>query len=207
MSPLMQRILRAVQRTSPAQSIPDPQQIQDLLTQGHRLHSQGELVGAESHYRQVLQLAPDHAPIRHLLGAVLAQSGKLEEARAELDRAVELDPNSATAWVDLGHTLRLKGEAVEAADCYRKALVADSDLPLAAVSLGELLLSGGKFADALEAFERALNPPADPRAVKGMVSALEGLDEPREARRRCEDILAREPDHAEAHASLGYLLL
>jgi tetratricopeptide (TPR) repeat protein len=201
---LVQRILRAVKR--PGRASTDAR-LEALLATGYGMHREGELSGAESHYRQAVELAPDHAPARHLLGALLGQLGRLDEAREALQQAVQLDPTSAPALVDYGHTLRLQGDAGTAATCYREALEIDPQFRLAAVSLGEVALTLGDAQAAARAFEVALEPPADPKAVRGTVSALESLGRIAEARRICEQILIREPDHAEAHATLGYLLL
>ena len=204
----MRQLWRAVRERSWVRRSPaEDERVQELLGRGHRLHGEGDLAAAEAMYRKALALAPHHAPAHYLLGGLLGQTGRLDPARAALEAAVRLDPAYAPAWVDLGHVRRLQGNPDEACAAYRRAVAVAPSYALAAVSLGELLLEQGDAEGAAAAFEPALETPADARAVKGIVKALERLGRAADARRRCEAVLAREPDHAEAHASFGYLLL
>jgi tetratricopeptide (TPR) repeat protein len=203
---LLQRLLGAVQRSASPKPI-DLARAGELMAAGLELHRQGDLASAEALYWQAVDAAPQEASAYHLLGGVLGQSGRIDEARLQLERALALRPAFPAALVDLGHVLRLQGDPQAAIAAYRKALAFEPGFALAAVSLGEVLLGQREHAAAVEAFEIALQAPADARAMKGMVAALEQLDRAEAACRACEQVLVREPAHAEAHASLGYLLL
>ncbi len=65
------------------------------LSQGLRLHHQGQLDGAARHYRAVLDRDPNDPDATCLLGMVLQQQGELVRAIELIGRAVALRPDCA----------------------------------------------------------------------------------------------------------------
>ena len=60
-------------------------------------HQRGNLVQAETLYRQVLQSDPAHAQAHHYLGLLAFQTGHLEAAESWLRQALVLNPRDADA--------------------------------------------------------------------------------------------------------------
>lgn len=201
---LLRRLLSRWQRVPAAD---DPPPAVELVNDAHHALSEGDLDRAEALCRRAIAVQPRFAPAHHLMGMLCGQTERLQEALAALDRALVLDPASVPIRIDRGHVLRLLGDMDEAAASYRAALSMDPQSRLAAVSLGDLLLARNDADGAAQAYRSALACPADGRAVKGCVTALDRLERHAEARAACEAVLAREPQHVEAHAALGYLML
>ena len=61
--------------------------IPEIMQEGWRHHQAGQWQEAEQHYRQVLEVEPDHIDAAYLCGAVCHVQGHLEEALALSARA------------------------------------------------------------------------------------------------------------------------
>ncbi len=71
----------------------------ESILDGARLqHQQGQLVGAEASYRQVLAQEPRNFVALHLLGVALHQQGHHDDAIAWINKALAVHPQSAEAW-------------------------------------------------------------------------------------------------------------
>ena len=59
------------------------------------LHQAGKLDEAEQSYRQLLEIAPEHTDLLHLLGMIALQKGAFDSALDFLYKAVKLAPDAA----------------------------------------------------------------------------------------------------------------
>ena len=181
--------------------------IQDLIQKGIQLHQAGELPQAETIYRKILEVDPDHANANHLLGLVAIRSGALDNAVQLISKAIQLDPNIAPFYCNLGRTLKEMGRLDHAADNFRKALAIDSDFVDAHINLGNTLQELGQLEDAIDSFHKALAiNPDSAKALYGLGNALSGQGRRQEAVNSYQKALAFKPDFVEAHNNLGNTL-
>lgn len=120
------------------------------------LHRNGQLVQAESLYRQLLASQPTHSAALHLLGLLCHQSGRSTEAVSLIQRALAIEPNNTDYLNNLGATLRATGQVEQAIAVYRKALhIAPKDLDLQN-NLGNAYADIGRFEEAAGCYRRVL---------------------------------------------------
>ena len=83
-----------------------------------------DLVTAEVAFRECVRLAPIYAPVRRILGRVLARRRKLDEAEDHLRMGAELEPRNAAGHLELALFLAANrpGRAEEAIDAFAKAI-------------------------------------------------------------------------------------
>ena len=67
-----------------------------------------------THFRQAVEIDPDKAALRLLLGGALEQSGQMEAAIAEYQTAVKLEPGFLMARSRLGQLLLRAGRPEDA---------------------------------------------------------------------------------------------
>jgi Flp pilus assembly protein TadD len=137
------------------------------------LEHQGDLAGAERHYRESLRIRPQSAQALNNLGNLLHQQGRVEEARGLYARALEIRPGWPLALNNLGNALRSLGRQDEAIARYREALSLESDPRLHSIvanSLGTVLLRQGRDAEALAVLE-PLAGRSDPRLLATLAAA------------------------------------
>ncbi len=82
---------------------------------------------AETLYRQVLAINPDHADANHLLGVLLYQRGDNAQGVEFISRAIATAPHDPTYHNNLGIPLKALGRADDAVASYRKALAIKPD--------------------------------------------------------------------------------
>jgi Tfp pilus assembly protein PilF len=116
---------------------------------------------AESAYRAVLGLEPDHVMAHNNLGNVYANQARYEEAARELQSAIRLDPNAPLSRDNLGYVYFQLGRIDEAIREYRAALALAPDSAEIHNNLGYVYLSQGRFDDADEQFRTALKIKPD----------------------------------------------
>jgi len=138
----------------------------------------GDRAGAEREIRRALELAPEHAPLHHLLAGVLIADGRLGAAVDSLRTALHLDPELPRASHELGLTLLAAGRLDEALDHYREQVRRHPDAAEEHHHLGQLLAVRGDLAGAREHLERALElAPQLPETHGALGSVLLSLRE------------------------------
>jgi len=182
--------------------------IAETLALALRCHQAGNLTEAVAHYRQALDLDPNHAQAHNNLGNALFQLGKRDEAVDHYRQALRLRLNYAQAHSNLANALRLEGRAEEAAAHCRQALSSRPDFLEAHVNLGIALLDQRKFDAAIDCFLHALRiNPQSAEAHCNLGNAFERQDKLDEAIRCYEHALQLKPDFAEARNNAGCALL
>lgn len=170
-------------------------------------HEAGRLVDAETIYRQILAVQPNHSQAHHLLGALAHANGQDEAAVEWIRKAIQLGWNTAAAHSNLGEAYRGLGRLEEAMAAYRAALQIEPDLAAAHYNLGMALKSAGQFGEAVAAFRRAIEvglDHADAQSNLGACLAKQGqLAAAVAAYRRA---LRHRPDTSESYFNLGVVL-
>jgi tetratricopeptide (TPR) repeat protein len=174
---------------------------------GVALQAQGSLDVAIEQYR--LALAADPALVdAHLnLGTALGKLGRYDEALACYQTVIALDPQSAEAHFNAGNANDAQGDLVAAIASFERALALRGNYAEAHVNLGSLIGKLGDYAGAESQYRRAvaLKPnPTNLVCLGGSLGAQGRLDEEEGFYRHA---LTLDPDYADAHQNLAWLLL
>lgn len=123
-------------------------------------HQAGRFADAEAIYRQVLQVAPDHADALHLLGLIAYQTGNSNLAIELITKAIAANPSSAM-YCNIGNALQALGRFDEAIRSFRTATQLKSDNVEAHNNLGNALQAKGQLNEAAASFRHALSIKPD----------------------------------------------
>jgi Flp pilus assembly protein TadD len=178
------------------------------FSQATSLLNQGVLPEAETYFREVLRIRPDHADALNNLGTAVWRQGRLREAESYYRKARALQPNDFAILNNLGNVCRERGQLVRAFRLHRKAVKLQPDSPRALMNLGVTLSELGRFDEAVVFCRKSLvlDPDfADCHVNLGMTLARQGnLDE---ALVCYEQALALQPDFPEARRNRAYIWL
>ena len=179
----------------------------ESFNNAYRLQQEGRLVEAETLYRAVLDVAPEHPGSHHLLGLVEHQLGRHEPALQSIKRAIALNDSEPNYHNNLGTVYRALGRIEEAIACYRHAVGLKPDFAAALNNLGSTLLQKGDLAQAQRALERALAVKADyAGAWFNLGNVLAARDEHAKAVEHYRRALAIDANHFDALNNLGAAL-
>ncbi len=150
-----------------------------FLLLGHGLMMRGHAVPAESAYRQVLMLDPEHRDAHRGLTQSLLDQQRLQEVRHLVRGALDLDPTDAAYWALLANVEVALGDtasAIRTVETARRLAACPSTLLML---LGDLYLEAGRAAAATACYEVArhtggIEPVRLLRAVEGLVMMGEG---------------------------------
>ena len=120
------------------------------------LDSRGLPREAASHWRILVDAAPDNLYWRTSLGASLRESGDLNEASLVFQDLIEFDNGYAAAHFGLGTVLQKQGKQAQAVDSYREALRLRPGYAEAVNNLGLIALERERITDALAYFQQAI---------------------------------------------------
>lgn len=95
--------------------------------------------------KRALDLSPNDARMRYLLGAEHAQIGMYDRAVEEIGKAVEIDPKLSTARFQLGMLHLTSARVDQAAQAWEALDELDSDHPLRLFKTGLLHLARDEF--------------------------------------------------------------
>ena len=167
-------------------------------------HRAGDLVGAESAYREALAAAPDDATALGGLGVLLVQTGRSQDAITPLERAVEKAPADAQGQVNLGSAYAGTGRLPEAIAAFRRALTLAPDHRHGWRNLAMALLRSDRFDEAAVAIERLLKLAPDQAEPHRLAAELAmRRQKPADAARIYRQLLDREPGNARDLAGLA----
>jgi tetratricopeptide (TPR) repeat protein len=149
----------------------------------------GELLAAHErvdeamkHYRQAIELAPQDARARMLLGAALLAKGDHAAAAEELTRAVQLDERLPDAYRDLGVALQRTGRLDAAIAAYARAVKLRPNDSATRERLAYALLVGRYLPEAVAQYKQVLaEQPNRPEAHNNIAVALVKLNQIDEA--------------------------
>ncbi len=115
-------------------------------------HQHGRLSAAETLYRLVLEITPEHPAALNNLGLIVPPA----EAIGLLRRALAVEPCYVDALVNLSAILQAASEGAEAAALLQRAVDLIPADPASLFQLAHLLQSQGRDADAAAQYERAI---------------------------------------------------
>ena len=206
-APLESDLKAAPSRSAATHASPERSETDTAFGQAFALHRAGRFVEAETLYRRILAIQPDHFDSLHLLGVCYHQRGEHAQALRQIDAALKLNPDSASAHSNHGATLRELKRLDEALACYEKALALKPDHAEALYNRGNALRDLHRFVEAVASYDRALVlSPDHADALYNRARALAKLVRYEEAVASYEQALARKSDHAEAFNNRGIAL-
>jgi tetratricopeptide (TPR) repeat protein len=190
--------------TAPAGEI---ERARTLFGQGLERFAAGDYQGAEQHFQQANQLAPDRQSILGNLSATLFRLGKVSEARTWALKALSLDANNFEACMSLGACLESEGSLQEALDCFEKASAIKPKAAEPWSNRGHVLNAMRRHHDALSCCERAVQlNPASAEAWANHGYSLKELRRFAEAATSLMRSLELRPSQADVLLSLGLTL-
>ncbi|MFP4107174.1 MAG: tetratricopeptide repeat protein [Phycisphaerae bacterium] len=159
----------------------------------------GQPERAEDFYRQAAAIQPE-LPDAHVGLAVLyLQTERHEESEQAFRAAVQLEPRCAEALAGLAMIHQRNGNATAAFEMYLKCLELDTDNLVALLGLFQTSCEMGSFAKIIHYLEIYLERHPGDTSVLFCLATLQAREgQLEQAHSRLLDVLALEPDKAEA---------
>lgn len=182
------------------------------LADAVRHHQAGRSSEAERLYRQIVAHDAGHADAWHLLGALALDARRFDEAAESIGRAVELQPANPVFRKNLALAQQAAGHPDRAEASLRESLRLEPRYAEAAFQLGLLLHEQHRFDAAGHVLDEALQLQPQSRAGLAQVfihraAQLRQQRRPEDAATTYRQVLHWLPEHAEALAGLGPVLL
>lgn len=142
-------------------------QIKSAMTAGGFDLQNGSLETAITRFKEVIGIAPEHAPAWGRLGEAYAAQNKHEEAIAQFKKAITLSPGEASFHAGLAASYAATNRPDVAVDGYRNAARFDPKSKTAYLfSAAAVLTNAGKRKEAIALFAEVLDAePENPAAV------------------------------------------
>ena len=126
----------------------------ETFNNAFRLQQEGRLVEAETLYRAVLDVAPEHPGSHHLLGLVEHQLGRHEAALQSIKRAIELNDSEPNYHNNLGTVYFRTKRYREAETCFKEAIKLKPDYGEAHFNLALTYVALGNRKAALDQYNK-----------------------------------------------------
>ena len=169
------------------------------FAQALTLHQNGRVADAQTLYKEVLRILPNHFDALHLLGVSECQIGHLDAAERFIKRALVVNPRSAAAHSNLGNVLIQSGRFDEALASFDRAITLKADYVEAFFNKGNALGALRRFDGAVASYDRAIALKPDyAEAFGNRGNALRELQRPAEALESCDKAIALRPNFVEA---------
>jgi TolB-like protein/Tfp pilus assembly protein PilF len=120
-----------------------------------------DFAGAESEYRQAIQLTPNNPETHSSYATFLTAMGRTEEALNELRIAQQFDPQSPNFPASIAWTLYIAGRFEEAEEQLKEVIKRDPNYARAYTNLAEIYTEKGKFNEAFQMLQKAKQISAD----------------------------------------------
>jgi tetratricopeptide (TPR) repeat protein len=137
-----------------------------LFDSAQRLHQSGQVSEAETAYRKILTINPNHSGSLHYLGVIASQCGQTSHAFDLIKRAVAIDSFDADALNSLGMLFLSERKIDLAIENLESATKATPNFLDAWVNLGGVYLESGHPEKSERASIRALD--IDPNSVHAL---------------------------------------
>ncbi|MDM9385062.1 tetratricopeptide repeat protein [Chlorogloeopsis sp. ULAP01] len=179
-----------------------------FFQQGVMRYNRKNLQGAESAFRQALQLDPNIALAHNYLGNIMLEQNRLEAAVQEYAEAIRLNPNVGDTHYNLGLALHKQGQSEAAITAYRQALVINPTMASAQYNLGLALYQKGRAGDAIAAYQQAVNlDSTNADAYFNLAIVLQEQGQMEEAIAAYRQAIKLNPKNALAYNNMGSLLV
>jgi len=185
--------------------------IDQAFTLAVQHHQSGRLADAESIYRQILSIAPDHPDAMHLLGVLAIQTNNPQQAVDLISKALAIHPNITRAVAPYYSNLAQAYQKLQNFDAAithcRRALDLDPAFGDAAFNLVTALIAANRLDEALTAANRRLQlAPNDAPMHRLKANLLARQRRFEDALASYRDSLRFDPNNAEALFNQGVAL-
>ena len=143
-----------------------------LFYEGNRYKNDGDLLQAETCFREALRLIPDFAEAHANLGLLLDEAGVQIEAEKHYVRSITCNPNYVQTYLNLGVLLASQKRFEEAETAYRQALKLNPNAPAVWSNLGVLQACRKREAASERSYRTAIALDADYRLASFNFSYL-----------------------------------
>lgn len=178
-----------------------------LFQQAIAFHKEGRLIEAAAAYRQLIEVAPEHAVAAAYLGMLEFQRGHLAEAVQFLQASLAINSSQPEALSFLGAALQSLKRPEEALAAFDRALALRPDFMEVLVNRGLTLRGMGRAEEALDSLDRAVATLPDAAVLhnhRGLV--LRDLKRHEESLAAFDRVLQLEPANHEALNNRGLAL-
>lgn len=150
---------------------------------------------------------PNDASARKNYAVALYATGDLKKARDQYEAAVKINNKDATAYNNLGNVYRDLGAVKKAVDSYKKSIDLNKNSINPYVNLANIQLYTQKdHSAAIATYKEGLkNLPGNTQLQLLLGIAYEQANQPDDAKRTYEALLAKDSDNAAAKANLERL--
>lgn len=138
------------------QTAPREVSFEEALKMAIDLHRNQQLEGATALYQRLLDAAPGHPDVLHLLGMALHQMGQSDEGISLIEEAIVSQPGYAGFHNNLGNIFMGRGELERAMAAYQRAVELDERNADLHNNLGALYKALRRFDEAHQCYERAM---------------------------------------------------
>ena len=204
----MNQIQSASEGMVPAETSGKQISLQDLFELGNMFHKDDKLDQAETVFREILKIAPDHPGALHFLGVIARQCGKLESAVNLIKKAIKFSPTYHTAHNNLGQTYRDIGDSEKAKEAFNRAIEENPDYALAHFNLSLIAKEKREFEVAINHLEISarLNPQHTQTHME-IGRIFSGKGEKYKAQIALRTVLYLEASHVEARCLLAHTIM
>ncbi len=176
----------------------------EMFEGASRASRAGQFETAVEICQMLLEHAPNHADVHHLLGVVYGRGGDQVRAAQQIRQAIALNSRMPSYHYNLAEALRRQSEWKLAEQSYRQALQLAPNMIDACVNLAIVLEQQERFNEALACYQQALRyNPNYVSAHCGMGDILRQLGAYGAAVECYQRALQLQPDLAEVHHNLG----
>ena len=169
-------------------------------------HKKNNFKVAESIYKKILKLNPNHFDSIFLLGSLLLQTKNYDKAIQLLNKAIQIKPDYADAYHNLGLAFLELGEFKKAMDYSKKAIQTQHSHVEAYNNLGNVFKELREFSKAKNCYLQAIQiQPNHAKAHNNLGNIMKELGEFEKAIDSYQKAIQIQPFHANAHYNLGLL--
>jgi protein O-GlcNAc transferase len=124
-------------------------------------HQAGRLQDAQTIYRQILNVQPNHSDALNLLGVIASQMGQHKVGTELISRAISINPAEVIYYINLGIALQKLGSGEAAISACREAIKLQPDYAEAYNNLGVSLKDQGQLDAAIAAYRKTIQLKPD----------------------------------------------
>ncbi len=166
----------------------------------------GHAAASLTEFRRATELKAGYVEAEFNLALALAESGAAGEAEEHYRRVLALRPAHAKAANNLGNLLLAERDAAGAIELFRVALAAAPDFADAHHNLGVAFFAQRRAAEAAPELRRALELDPARDVSRWLLAIVLAGERPVEAVPVLEELVRRQPAHADAHQLLAQCL-
>lgn len=197
---------RANRKTPTDASKPVATQDQLWWNQGFAHHQRGELLQAQTCYRQISPSSPIYYQVLGNLGVIALQQKQFSDSLMLLQQALMIQPDFVDGIINKGIVLKELGRLDEANLCYRRVLSISPDNILALGNLGVVLKNLGQLEEAEQCLQKVLTlQPNHVESWNNLGNIQKDLGHWKLAEKSYLKALAIRPNHVEILFNLGII--